>query len=274
MGDQRASGTRFQIALAIHEDRPSDLCSHINSAESKRGYMLTESFGPLGLLYPPDVWSKQEVEEDYVRIIDNELNRCLKSATEPLGMLIFRLACEFGHANCVTRLRTRYGTMHDLSMTCTWGMFAASRNRDSGVMNFLLQDRSIRFRVQHLMKAFKDACSGGNTEVARLFLVSPRLNLSFHDKNEALKIADIRKQVELVHLLVNDEPRLMMLIYRKGDQYSTTGALREELTHWENRSAFLLLLCVKRCQTSRTAARVSDVLRETLDLFCRFCLKC
>ena len=35
-------------------------------------------------------------------------------------------------------------------------------------------------------------------------------------------------------------------------------------------SAFLLLFCVKRIQANETAARVSDVLREVIDVFARF----
>ena len=48
------------------------------------------------------------------------------------------------------------------------------------------------------------------------------------------------------------------------------GVLSQELKRWHARSAKLLLLCVKRIQSSVVAARVADVLREVLTKFTRF----
>ena len=62
----------------------------------------------------------------------------------------------------------------------------------------------------------------------------------------------------------------MLSLYRGEIKCAIAGQLREELNRWEDRSAFLLLLCVKRIESNKTAARVSDVLREVIDVFARF----
>jgi hypothetical protein len=74
----------------------------------------------------------------------------------------------------------------------------------------------------------------------------------------------------IVKLLFDFQPHLAMSFCHGQVKCVVGGPLRRELTRWEERSAFLLLLCVKRCQTDRTAARVSDVLREVIDAFARF----
>ena len=48
------------------------------------------------------------------------------------------------------------------------------------------------------------------------------------------------------------------------------GPLCEELKRWEVRSAFVLLLAVKRTQSNRVAGRLSDVLREAMEGFAPF----
>jgi hypothetical protein len=118
--------------------------------------------------------------------------------------------------------------------------------------------------------AIKWACVNGHTEVAQLLLVDTRVKPSLNVMTNALKEADGEKHVAVVNLLVNSQPQLMMSMCSGQVECVIDGPLRQELTRWENRSAFLLLLCVKRCQTDRTAARVSDVLHEVIDVFVRF----
>jgi hypothetical protein len=56
-----------------------------------------------------------------------------------------------------------------------------------------------------------------------------------------------------------------------GDvQCVTSGPLIKELKRREERSAFTVLLALKRTQSSRVAARMSDVLRDVLELYACF----
>jgi hypothetical protein len=119
-------------------------------------------------------------------------------------------------------------------------------------------------------EAVQSACRDGSVEVVTLLLADSRVNPSLDVMQDALKKADQRNEPGIVNLLVNSQSQLMMSMYRGQVECVIDGSLREELNRWENRSALLLLLCVKRIESNETAARVSDVLREVIDVFARF----
>lgn len=118
--------------------------------------------------------------------------------------------------------------------------------------------------------AIKTAAQNGHVEVVRVLLADARMNASLVVMQVALKVADKGKHESVVRLLVNSQPQLLAALYRGEMQYTADGPLRQQLNRHEARSTFFLLMCVKRSQSNRTAARVSDVMREVRDEFACF----
>jgi hypothetical protein len=114
--------------------------------------------------------------------------------------------------------------------------------------------------------AITTACRAGNEGVVCLLRQHPAVVVT----KSVLSAADAAGQAGVVALLLSKQSQVMNQLCHGEVVCVAAGPLLRELKQWEARSAFTMLLALKRTQTSQVAARVSDVLRDACELYARF----
>jgi hypothetical protein len=85
-----------------------------------------------------------------------------------------------------------------------------------------------------------------------------------------LAVADTAGHASVITLLLSTGLQSMTRLCRMEVRCRVDGPLLYELKKWERRSAFTMLLALKRTQSSQVAARLSDVLRDVFQFYTRF----
>jgi ankyrin repeat protein len=209
-----------------------------------------------------------------------------------------RHACRNGHIEVVKALLS-YTYPHS-STSSSFVVRWASRLGYNNIAKVLDNGRQVNPAAQDNF-AFHNAAANGHTEIVKLLLTDSRVDpfaldnialrkaLQF-DRGPVVKL--LLERIEVTHaflsrfcmtngahptsaamyeLILLSQPQFWPRIIDNYDSaYIAKGNLAEALTRIEARSAFLLLLCVKRYCSPSVAGRVADVLREVCSEWLRF----
>jgi ankyrin repeat protein len=174
--------------------------------------------------------------------------------------LAIRLASRNGHASVVKLLLAdpRVDPSADAHYAIRW----SSVNGHASVVKLLLADPRVDPSADDNC-AIRRSSRNGHASVVELLLA--------HDKTSATRnaliAADVRDCWDIVRLLVDGQPQVMLQLFESATVCKSGGVLRDELRRWERRSAAVLLLAVERRLGKLT---MSDVLRYAIQEYACF----
>jgi ankyrin repeat protein len=172
-------------------------------------------------------------------------------------------ACQFGHLDVVEVLladkRVDPAASDDIAIR------KASEGGHGEVVRLLLSDERVDPAADDNF-VLLSASRVGSKNILCLLLEHPAVVVT----KSALIAADAEGHAGIVLLLLSKQPQVLSQLCRGEVTCVAAGPLTQELKQWEARSALMLLLALKRTQSSQAAARVSDVLRDVSELYSRF----